>query len=166
MATYPPQKYDDPLDYEKAPSLSFRDAAIGTMYRGVITSRPKLVQSRDFESGEPKTWPDGNPVMSVVVILDVDGEARSLWAQRPSSMFAALVEAQKIAGAGPMQEGGTLYVKLVGEKPNSKNPKLHPAKQYAAKYEPPAAKADPFDEHTPENRATPAAGPAKPASTW
>jgi hypothetical protein len=143
MASHVPQ-YDDPLDYEKAPSLSFRDAAVGTMYKGVITARPKLVQSRDFESGDPKTWPDGNPVMSVVIILEVDGEARSLWAQRPSSMFAALVEAQKTAGAGPMEEGGTLHVKFIGEKPNAKNPRLNPAKQYAVKYTPPDKQPDPF----------------------
>lgn len=140
----PNTQYDDPLGYEKAPSLSFKDATPDTMYTGIITGRPKLVQSRDFETGQPKTWPDGNPVMSVVIMLDVDGEARSLWAQKPSSMFAALVAAQKAAGGQPMEEGGTLYVKFTGTVPNSKNPKLNPAKQYAAKYTPPSAKADPF----------------------
>lgn len=159
------QQYSDPLDYEKAPSLSFRDAAVGTTYKGIITARPKLVQSRDFESGEPKTWPDGNPVMSVVVILDVDGEARSLWAQRPSSMFAALVEAQKVAGAGPMEEGGTLYVKFVGEKPNAKNPRLNPAKQYAARYVPPDKTADPFTE-TPAAQQSQRPAASKSKATW
>ena len=167
MATHVPT-YDDPLSYEKAPSLSFRDAAVGTMYKGVITSRPKLVQSRDFESGEPKTWSDGNPVMSVVIMLDVQGEARSLWAQKPSAMFAALVAAQKEAGVGPMEEGGTLYVKFIGETPNAKNPKLNKAKQYAVKYEPPT-KADPFADTTPASTAAPAPQPQpNPAAstTW
>lgn len=159
-------QYDDPLGYEKAPSLSFKDVPEGTVYKGVITARPKLVPSRDFETGQPKTWPDGNPVMSVVVMLDVEGEARSLWAQKPSSMFAALVAAQKNAGAGPMEEGGTLYVKFTGTTPNTKNPKLNPAKQYAAKYEPPTVKPDPFTE--PQGPSTPpTAQPTSPKrTTW
>ena len=72
MATYP-QTVDDPLSYDKAPSLSFKDAPVGTVFTGTITRAPKLVQARDFDSGTPKTWPDGNPVMSVVIMLEVEG---------------------------------------------------------------------------------------------
>lgn len=139
-----PQSYDDPLSYEKAPSLSFKDAPEGTLYTGRITKRATLVQSRDFETGEPATWPDGNPKMSVVIQLDVQGETRSLWAPKPSAMFAALVEAQRHAGGHPMQEGGTLHVKYTGTIPNVKNPKLNGAKQYVCKYTPPAS--DPFTD--------------------
>jgi len=163
MATYPQQQSTDPLSYEKAPSLSFKDAPVGTVFTGTITSAPKLVQARDFDSGNPKTWPDGNPVMSVVIILDVNGEPRSVWAQKPSSMFAALVAAQKEANAGPMQEGGTLAIKFIGEAPNTKNPKLNPAKQYAARYTPPVAQVDPFGD-TPATQPVQAARPASPAA--
>jgi hypothetical protein len=157
MATQP--QYDDPLSLESAPSLSFKDAPIGTTYKGVITARPKLVQSREFESGNPKTWPDGNPVMAVVILLEVDGETRSVWAQKPSALFAALVTAQKAAGAGPMEEGGELWVRFSGEEPNKKNPKLHAQKLYQCRYLPPQKQADPFDE--PDKQAS----PARPAPT-
>lgn len=163
----PPHTYqDDPLAYEKAPSLSFADAPIGTTYSGTITARAKLVQSRDFESGQPKTWPDGNPVMSVVIMLDIGGEARSLWAQKPSAMFAALVDAQQKAGGATMVEGGTLHVRFTGTVPNAKNPKLNPAKQYQCKYEPPAPTApDPFADSPQPTPARPAV-PTKPAPLW
>jgi hypothetical protein len=167
MATIP---YDDPLSVESAPSLSFRDAAVGTMYRGTIVRRPELVQSRDFESGLPKTWPDGNPVMSVVIVLDVQGEERSIWAQKPSAMFRALVEAQKEAGGKPMAEGGILDVKFVGEEPNKKNPKLNAQKLYKARYTPPTptdAFADtPATPPAPARRPAPAAPAPASATQW
>ena len=149
--------YDtDPLEYEKAPSLSFKGMPIGTTYVGRVLGPVTLVQSRDFESGEPATWPDGNPKMAAVVRLDVNGETRSVWAAKPSAMFAALVAAQKQAGQR-IGEGGTLHVRYTGEIPNGKNPRLHAAKQYACKYEPPVH--DPFaDEFAPPAQEQPATG--------
>lgn len=134
----------DPLEYdEKAPSLSFKGMPVGTTYAGRVLAPASLVQSRDFESGEPATWPDGNPKMAVVIRLEVNGEPRSLWAAKPSAMFAALVEAQKQAGQR-IGEGGTLHIRFTGETANTKNPRLNAAKQYACKYEPPTH--DPFAE--------------------
>ena len=126
------------------PSLSFKDAPVGTTYTGTITEAASLVQSRDYETGEPAFWDDARtqPKMSAVLRLEVDGEERSLWAQKPSAMFAALAEAQKAAGSR-FEVGGTLAVKYTGDKPNAKNPRLNPAKQYAARYTPPKP-ADPF----------------------
>ena len=156
---------------DSAPSLSFKDMPIGTTYRGVITRMPDdLVQMRDFESGAPRTWPDGNKVMGCVILLEVDGELRSLWATKPSSMWRALVNAQKEAGGAPMQEGGILYVRFLREEPH-KNPRLNAQKIYVAKYEPPAPTAakDVFSEPTPQaaqKPAQPAQSTAKPSVNW
>ena len=49
MATYP-KDYSDPLAEESAPSCRCKDAAIGTVYKGTIKARPKLVQHRDFDN--------------------------------------------------------------------------------------------------------------------
>ena len=138
----------DPLaGGDKAPAVSFKNAPVGTVVVLNVTSTAKLVQQRDFESGELATWKDGNPRMAVVINGTVDGEEHSLWAPKPSAMFAALVEAQKAAGQriGP---GGKLSVKYTGDKPND-NPRLKAQRLYAAKYEAP----DPFADATP---ATPA----------
>lgn len=144
------QQYDDPFaGADKVPSISFKDAPVGTTYEGVVTEAPKLVQSRDFNTGEPAFWPAKpgeapNPKMSVVIRLLLEGgEERSLWAQKPSAMFAAIGEAQKQAGQR-IDVGGTLAVKFTGEKAHTDPEKIRknlPAqKLYAARYTPPAAK--------------------------
>jgi hypothetical protein len=128
---------------DSVPSLSFRDKPVGHTYEGTITSAPELVQGKDFETGEPAVWKnkDGStsPKMSVVMRLEVDGEQRSLWAVKPSAMFAALKEAQQKAGK-PFEVGGAIAVRYTGDKPNEKNPRLNAAKQYAVKYTPPSPK--------------------------
>jgi hypothetical protein len=134
----------DPFaERDSVPSLSFKDKPIGHTYEGIIASAPELVQGTDFETGEPAVWKnkDGStsPKMSVVMRLEVDGEQRSLWAVKPSAMFAALKEAQQKAGK-PFEVGGKIAVRYTGDKPNEKNPRLNAAKQYAVKYEPPAPK--------------------------
>lgn len=136
--------------YDRAPALSFKNAPIGTSYTGEVLEEAKLVQARDFETGERATWPDGNPKMTVVLRLRVDGEERSLWAPKPSAMFKALADARKAAGK-PIAPGGWLTVTFTGEEPNKKNPRLNPQKLYEAKYVEgaPPSEADPFEDEPP-----------------
>lgn len=141
---------------DKTPAVSFKDAPVGTVRTLVITEKAKQVQSRDYNTGEPKFWPvrnpgeTPNPVMSVVIVgTDENGEQRSLWAQKPSALLAALVDARKSSPTGDLEVGGKLEVKYTGDKPNKDNPRLNPAKQYAVRYTPPsqsasAPEADPW----------------------
>lgn len=128
---------------DSVPAVSFKDAPIGTTHEGVITAPAELVQGNDFETGEKAVWKnkDGStsPKMSVVIKLDIGGEERSLWAVKPSAMFAALKAAQQEAGK-PFEIGGKLAIRYTGDKPNEKNPRLNAAKQYAVKYSPPPPK--------------------------
>lgn len=152
---------------DKVPSISFKGAPVGTVYEGVVTEAPKLVQSRDYDTGDPAFWPakpgeTPNPKMSVVIrILMEDGEERSVWAQKPSAMFAAIGEAQKQAGQR-IDVGGTLAVKFTGEKPHTDPVKIKkdmpPQKLYAAKYTPPVTKPadDPWASSAAGTPATPA----------
>lgn len=153
--------YNDPFASTGAPSISFNNMPFGTSYTGTVLELPAMVQARDFETGNPATWSDGNPKMTVVTKLSIDGEERSLWAPKPSAMFAAISDAQKAAGAA-LAIGGTLTVTYVGDKPNATNPRLNPAKQYTAVYQPPNA----FAEETVAQvlDATPAAQPAQAAT--
>lgn len=131
----------------KVAALSFKDQPVGATVIMQVTGPAKLVQSRDFETGEPAYWDEAHtqPKMSAVVNGTVDGEERALWAQKPSAMFTAIAEAQTKAGER-IAAGGTLKIKYTGDKPNAKNPRLNAAKQYAAIYEPPAAGAFDTDE--------------------
>lgn len=136
------QQVDPFAGGESTPALSFKDAPIGHTYEGVVTAPAELVQGKDFETGEPAVWKnkDGSTSPKYSVVLGVklnSGEERSLWAVKPSAMFAALKEAQAKAGK-PFEVGGKIAVRYTGDKPNEKNPRLNAAKQYAVKYEPPA----------------------------
>ncbi len=145
------QDYVDPFaGGDRTPALSFKGASIGTTFTCRVMGPAKLLQSRDYETGELATWPDGNPKMAAVVNVEVDGEERSIWAGKPSSMFTALKDAQKAAGK-PFEEGGMLVIKYDSDKPNEKNPRLNPQKIYKARYTPPAppAPADPFGDEAP-----------------
>ena len=132
---------DDPLA-GGSPSLPF--PTVGTKYTGIVTEATKLVQGRDYESGDPATWPDGNPKMVAVIELIVDGEERSLWAKKPGDLFTRLQEAQKKAGSRILP-GGKLEVEFIGEEAN-KNPRLKPTKLHRVTYTPAVAggKPDPL----------------------
>ena len=147
-----PQDVDPFAGGEKAPSLSFKDAPIGTTYTGTITATPKLVQARNYNTGEPDFWPakpgeTPNPKMAVVIELTVDGEPRTVWAVKPSAMFTAIGDAQKAAGER-IAVGGTFAVRLTGEIPHPTKPNFNPIKQYAVKYTAPVP-ADVFADTAP-----------------
>lgn len=138
----------DPFaEQEKNPSVSFKDAPIGTTYTGEVVEAPSFAQSRDYDTSEPLYWqqggkqstqPSDQPVMSIVTVLEINGERRSLWASKwakPGSMFSAIQEAQKAAGS-QIAVGGRLTVTLVGVEP-SDNPKFNDRKLYKAQYVPP-----------------------------
>lgn len=143
---------DDPFDKpESRPSVSFKEAPIGATVTCIVDGAPNKVQARNFETGQPDVWSDGNPKYTVATDVVVNGTPMTLWAGIPSSLFGAIAAAQTAAGA-KIEPGGTLVVKLVGEKPNE-NTRLSPQKLYEAHYTPPAA----FDTAAPAAQAQPAA---------
>lgn len=133
---------DDPFASVSRPAVSFKDSKIGDTVTLIVSDPASKVHSRDFETGEPAYWDDARTQAkySAVVNGTIDGEEKALWAQMPSALFAAIAEAQKQAGQ-KIDAGGTLRIKYIGDKPNSKNARLKPAKQFAAIYEPPVADA-------------------------
>lgn len=132
----PPDPFDVP---PSVPALSFKDAPVGTSYVGQVTQLPTLVQQRDFETNEAAVWPDGNPKMAAVFHIKIGTEERSVWCPKPSSLFAAVVDAQT-ANKQRMMLGDTVQISFIGEKPNETNPRLNAAKQYAVRITP----LDPF----------------------
>lgn len=145
---------------KKMPSLSWRGLPIGSTFTLRVLEPAKLLQSNDFTTQKPKFWEDdpSRPVMSAVINVTVlagphsVGEERSIWAQRPSDLFAAIAQAQVDAQAR-ITTGGTLHLKLVGETKHP-DPRMNPIKNYAAKYEPPV----------PDVFAAPSQAPAAPAA--
>ena len=147
---------------EKTPSLSFKDKAPGTVVEGVVTQTPELIQGRDFETGEPAAWKDGNPKMVAVLRILVDDEELSVWAPKPSALFAAIAAAQRATKR--IELGGSIAIKYTGDKPND-NPRLNAARQYAVRYTPPVAR-DPFTEVIPATAFTSVTATTPPANGW
>jgi hypothetical protein len=121
---------------DKAKSISWKDAPVNAKVVMVLDGPATKVRARDYKTGEPASWDDGNPIFNVVLTGDVKGKRRSLWAKIPSNLFFVLGNAQDKTGQ-KFAKGGELTVEFIGTKP-SDNPRFEPAKQYAATYVPPA----------------------------
>lgn len=138
---------------DSAPSLSFKDKPIGTVQTITVTDAAKLVQSRDLNTELPAVWPDGNPKMCAVINGDLqapgtadDGEPRSVWAAKPSSLFTAIKDAQAAVAEGyRLKAGDTLAIKFTGEKPATRKG-FNAQKLYAAKVTVGVAPVAPADD--------------------
>ena len=130
---------------DKAPAISFRDAAPGTVITVTVTDSPKKIQGKEFGTENPATWPDGKPKWSAVINGTVDGEPRSVWAQIPSDLFIKLRDAQKELGRS-VRDGDTLSIKFVKEEPTKGSPKKVYAVKITAGTPKPAAGSDPFGD--------------------
>jgi hypothetical protein len=134
----------DELLSSGAPAVKFKK--INDIVKGVVLKK-ETVQQRDFDTGQLKTWDDGNPAWQVVFTLqtqyhddDKDDGERRLFAKSPGGILSAIRAAQKAAGAKTIEIGGTLIVKYVSDgTPPRRN--LQPPKEFVAKYIPPAAPA-------------------------
>lgn len=160
---------EDPFANDSAPSVSFKNAEVGTTKTLKVLEAPVLLQQRDFDSGEPAFWPaneDGskNPKMAAVVKVEdtEDGETKSVWAPKPSSLFAAIGAAQAGTKLAP---GDELVIQFYAEEPNKDKKKsaqkLYRAKIARGKYDVASAPAnDPWGESTGDSK--PAGGEEPP----
>lgn len=126
---------NDMLSSTSVPSLSFKDAKVGTAFTGVITDL-ETVQVRDFATGDPKFWDDGKPQLQIAVTLDTDyrdAEIEEDDGTRRVYLFGqkltAAKQAMKEAGITKLEKGFTFTISLVGEKP-AKVKGYNPVKLY------------------------------------
>jgi hypothetical protein len=123
------------LGSNSAPALSFKDAKVGDSFTGIVT-HAEVAQVRDYETGQPKTWDDGNPQMQVVITLatdyrdaanpEDDGERK---AYLPGQKLAALKAALKEIGRSTVEKGDVFTITFIGTKPAS-NKKYNDVKLY------------------------------------
>ncbi len=116
---------------------------IGDGVRGTITALDTQ-QVRDFATGNPRTYPDGNPIMQIVVTLTQDdGEACRVFFK--PAIREAVRGAVQTAGAPGLEIGGKLAVRYTEDEAQA-TPGLNPKKLYIAKYEAPAPAAVTVDD--------------------
>lgn len=139
-----------------APSAKF--SAIGTSYSGRITEQPTVEQQRDFTTGNPKFWDDGNPMMQLVVTIQTDQRdpsveddsgKRRLYVK--GQLKSAVQDAVRAAGARGLEVGGTLTVTYTHDG-QPKKAGFNPPKMFRAEY----VAAAVTELHAPEPQQVPA----------
>jgi hypothetical protein len=121
-----------------APTAKF--PAPGTTVSGRITEPPQVQQQRDVQSGQPKHWPDGNPMMQLVVtvqtdqrdpVVSEDDGRRRIFVK--GQMKNAIQDAVKLVGARGLEVGGLLSVTYTHDGQKT-NPAFSAPKQFRAQY--------------------------------
>jgi hypothetical protein len=121
------------LTGKSVPSISFKDAKVGDSFTGVITDL-ETAQVRNYETGDPEFWEDGNPKLQIVVTLateygdggEDDGERKVyLFGQKLQAAKAAMKE----ANVTKLEKGFQFTISFAGEKPSS-NKKYNNIKLY------------------------------------
>lgn len=159
---------DDPFGGgRKTPSLSWKNLPIGSEFTLEIQEPARLLQSRNYDSNQLDYWDDAKTQPRMAAVLNVKvlagshsvGELRSVWAQKPSSLFVAIADAQKVSQSR-IDVGGILRLRFVSQKVHE-DKKKNPIKQYAAHYTPPVL--DAFGAASPASPAAPGgSGPSAP----
>lgn len=122
------------------PSAKF--ATVGDVLEGTVVYPPEARQQRDYKTGEPATYADGNPMMMIAVTLQTeqrdpkigdDDGMRMLYVRVPGQLRNAMRAAVKRSGASGLEVGGRLRVVFATEMP-SENPKLDAQKIFEVSY--------------------------------
>lgn len=124
---------NDLLNGKSIPSISFKDAKVGDSFTGVIAEL-ETAQVRNYESGEPEFWEDGNPKLQIVVTLDTDYSTSSEDdGQRKVYLFGQKLQAAKSAlkeaGVDKLEKGSVFTITYTGTKPAA-NKKYNDVKLY------------------------------------
>jgi hypothetical protein len=132
-----------------APAFKFEE--IGDKVTGTITNLD-VRQQTDFDSGEPKFWDDGKPMMEIVITLatslrdkeieDDDGERRVFCR---GAMMTAFRQAVRKAKDSKPRVGAKVTVTYSGDG-EAKKARFNPPKLYTVTYEPPDGMDDLFGD--------------------
>lgn len=160
------------IDLASGGSASFPFQNIGDSVTGKILNLEELQQT-DLQTGEVKTFTNGQPMMMYRVELQTnlrDGEmddgVRSVYlkgSKKPesqSSLAAVLQAVLTATGRAALTVGGTLTLTYTGDGV-AKGRGFSAPKQYSAQYAAPSVSLDPQPAAAPQ-----APAPAAPASPW
>lgn len=133
MTTQAPPSVDDLLG-GGSPILKFE--SIGTTHKGTVI-RAETSQQTDFDTGEPKFWPNGDPMWQIILhlatdyrdteVANDDGERRIFV---KGNMLAQLKGALRAEGAKTIDPGDLIAIQYASDGTPSRRG-LNPPKQYA-----------------------------------
>lgn len=128
-------------------SAAFPDQQYGHTVAGIIIRPPQVRQQTDFDTGKPKVFDNGDPMMQIVVQVQTDlrdpadstdDGVRAFYLK--GQVQAAVRDAVRTAGAKGLELGGHLAVRYIKDEPNSRG-RGKDKKVYAARYTAPTAAA-------------------------
>ncbi len=128
-------------------SAVFPDGQYGATNSGPIVRQPEVRQQTDFDSGKPKVFDNGDPMLQIVVHIQTEGRdpvdpqddgTRALYLK--GQMQQAVRDAVKAAGGKGLEVGGHLAITYLRDEPNSRG-RGKPKKVYSATYRLPVAQA-------------------------
>lgn len=139
--------YDTPDEWLKggkgAPSYFKKGDQFGKKLTGLITSIT-LQQERDYLSGDPKFYDDGNPIQQLVLEVQTEerdpadpkdkGLRRTFLKNRHKGALMAAVEE---GGGSVLQKGARFTQEFTGTTPNA-DPKMNDSRDYKFTYVSPA----------------------------
>lgn len=165
------------IDLASGGSASFPFQSVGDSVTGKILNLEELQQT-DLQTGEVKTFTNGQPMMMYRVELQTglrDGEmddgVRSVYlkgSKKPesqSSLAAVLQAVLTATGRAALTVGGTLTLTYTGDGV-AKGRGFSAPKQYSAQYAAPSVSLDPQPAAAPQAPAPATPTPAAPASPW
>ena len=165
------------IDLASGGSASFPFQNIGDSVTGKILNLEELQQT-DLQTGEVKTFTNGQPMMMYRVELqtglregEMDDGVRSVYlkgskkAESQSSLAAVLQAVLAATGRAALTVGGTLTLTYTGDGV-AKGRGFSAPKQYSAQYAAPSVSLDPQTATAPQTPAPVPATPATPASPW
>ena len=129
-------------------SATFPDKQYGTTVGGLITRAPVTRQQTDYKTGEPKFFPNGDPMMQIVVQVQtdlrdpaepLDDGVRGLYLK--AQMMQAVRDAVKAVGGKGLEVGGHLAVTYVRDEPTPQG-RGFDKKIYSATYRLPTGQAN------------------------
>ncbi len=131
---------NDLLGTRSIPSISFKDAKVGTSFTGTITDL-RTVQVRSYDTGEPEFWDDGKPKLQIEVTLatsylddSLEGDDGTRRVYLFGQKLAAAKQEMKNKGFSKLEKGMKFTISFVGEKPAS-NKKYNNVKLYGIELE-------------------------------
>lgn len=134
------------LSGNKVPYWPTKASTFGDSINGTICEEPTVSQQTE-PNGALKTWPDGNPMMQMVVTIktgirdpqiEEDDGRRTLYVK--GQMQAALRDAVTAVGRKGIDVGGEITMVYTHDKePASRG--LSPARQFSCVYKPPTQAA-------------------------
>lgn len=121
-----------------------KNTPFGTAWQGTITSAD-VRQTTDFDTGKPEVWDDNTPKQQLVIVIQTDARTapdddgkRAIYIKWWGEQRLNLIKAVEAAGDDDVQVGGKFFARLIGDKPNEKNPRLSNIKVYEYAYQKPA----------------------------